>query len=349
MIVQDDKDLHAKVLNDLGIDHAITQKEFSDLKEKLYNSEKRLSEKEQDFSVCVIDYKNEIDKIRQQRVEAERKLISLDSALKTQISANEKLKEEFARVTSRLQDEKAEISQKLEWYMENQDLLDKDIDLIHQKDSRIDELKEEIRGMKSKGGDRKKINMLEKQIKDLQEALKKKNPDSISLMLDAVKPSVEDQEQYRALKKENDRLKNTLQEKDDEFDKKIRNLRLEIDKVKARYEKTRTIAIPDDLKDKRIFDLERQLQETKDYYIDRLQKVEDQKPTKSQEKVTNIKGEMKHLKEVESLKKEISNVTKSKKTLEKEIRELKKDFKDRPADLVLAINALMDEDYVFCL
>jgi chromosome segregation ATPase len=347
LVVEDEKDLHAKVLNDLGIDHAITQKEYNDLKEKLYKAEKRLADFDQESSMKEIDYKNEIDKIREQRVESERKLINLDSALKTQISMNDKLKEEFGNAMSKLQSEKDEVEQKLGWYMENQDMLGQDYEKLKEKDARIEQLKEEILSMKTKDGGKKRISSLEKQVKDLQEALTKKNPDSIPMLLNAIKPSIEEQEEYRKLKQENEKLKKTIQEKDDEFDKKIRNLRVEIDKMKARYEKTSVIPVPADVKDKRIQDLERQLQETKDYYQDRIKKLQGEKPTKSEEKISKIKGDMKQLKEVEGLKKEISDVNKSKKALEKDIRELKKQLKERPADLSLAIKALMDEDYVF--
>lgn len=349
MIVEDEKELHAKVLNDLGVSHAITQKEFNDIKEKLFRAKKLLADKEQEFIIKEIDYKNEIDKIREQRVEAERKLISLDSALKTQLAANDKLKEDFTNATTKLQGENEELSQKLEWYMENQDIIGKDVDLLKKKDDRINELKDEIRTLQAKDGGRKRMAVLEKQVKDLQEALAKKNPNSIPLMLSAVKPSLEEQEEYLKLKQENDRLKKTLQEKDDEFDKKIRNLRVEIDKMKAKYDKTKSIPLPADVKDKRIVDLERQVQETKDYYIDRIKKLEEAggKPSKAGDKTARLREEMKHLKEVEKLKKELDTVTKAKKKLEKELGTGKKGSKDKASDLVIAINALLEEDYVF--
>lgn len=342
MIVEDDKDLHTQVLNDLGIQHAITQKEYSELKEKLFKAEKQKVDQEQEFKIREIDYKSEIEKIREQRVEAERKLISLDSALKTQISAYDRLKEDFTNATTKLQSEKDEAAQKLDWYMENQDMLDKDVLLLKKKDERIDELKEEINTLKLKDGGRKRIVQLEKQVKDLEEALKKKHPDSIPMMLSAVKPSFEEEEAYRKLRQENEKLKKTLQEKDDEFDKKIRTLRLDIDKMKNKYDKSKAAPIPMDLKDKRIEDLERQVQETKDYYMTRLKKAEEEAKIGPNSKVGKLKEEMKYIKEIETLKKELDTLKKDKSKTDKKAPKSKN-------DMVLAINSLLAEDYVFAI
>lgn len=346
MIVENDKDLHAKIMNDLGVEHAITLKEFNEIKENLFKMQKLNADQKQEFMIKEIDYKSEIEKIRAQRVESERKMIGLDSALKTQLSTNEKYKEDYHNALTKLQDEKDEIQQKLDWYMENQEIIGKDDILLKQRDERISALKEEIREIKTKDGGRKRITELEKQVKDLQDALKKKNPDSIPLMLESVKPSIEEQDAYRKLMQENEKLKKTLQDKDDEFDKKIRNLRLEVDKMKTKYDKSKSTPIPEDAKDKRIQDLERQVDETKQYYQDRVKKIQESKEGPG--KVDSLKNELKHVKEIEVLKKELDSTNKAKKKLETELRATKgKPSKNTTPDLVLAINALLEEDYVF--
>jgi hypothetical protein len=317
MIVENDKDLHAKIMNDLGVEHAITKKEFTDIKEKLFKMERLNADLQQEVTIKEIDYKGEIENIRAQRVEAERKMIGLDSALKTQISTNEKFKEDYHNILTKLQDEKEETQKKLDWYMESQEIIGKDDVLLRQRDERITELKEEMREIKNKDGGRKRIVELEKQVKDLQEALKKRNPDSIPLMLESVKPSIAEQDAYRKLTQENERLKKTLQDKDDEFDKKIRNLRLEVDKMKSKYDKSKATSMPEDSKDKRIQDLERQVDETKQYYQDRVKKIQEGKDGPG--KVENLKNELKHTKEIEILKKELDSTYKAKKKLEKEL------------------------------
>ncbi|MDQ7026009.1 MAG: hypothetical protein Q9P44_10670 [Anaerolineae bacterium] len=291
-----------------------------------------------------IEYKNEISKIRELRVESERKMISLDSALQTQLGTNDKIKEDHHKALSKLMDDKEEIKMKLDWYMENQDIIGEDRDLLKQREGRIDELKEEMRNMKSKDGGRKKVTLLEKQVRDLQEALKKRNPDSLPLLLESVKPSIEEQDEYRRLQQENEKLKRTLQDKDNEFDQKIRNLRVEIDKMKIKYEKNKSASLPEDVKDQRITDLERQVQETKDYYIERMKESKG-----NPDRISQIKGDMKSLKEIEVLKKELNSITKTKKKMDKEIRSLKQSSKNSSPSLSGAINTLLKKDYLFCI
>ena len=62
LIVGEDKDLHTRIMNNLGVEHAITQKEFTAMKEKLFRIEKENGDLKHEFSIREIEYKNEIEK-----------------------------------------------------------------------------------------------------------------------------------------------------------------------------------------------------------------------------------------------------------------------------------------------
>ena len=351
LVAEDDKDLHVKNVKDLGANHVISKKELDEMRERLFKAEKARLDLEQEMTMKEVEYKSEIENLRLQKLESERKLIGMDSALKTQIIENDKLKGDYSNSLNKINTEKEDINLKLKWYMENQGIIEKDSDALQQKDIRIEQLKEEIKSIQAKDGGRKRMATLEKQVKDLQGALAAKNPDSIPLMLNAVKPSFEEKEEYRILKEQNESLKKALQEKDAEFDKRIRTLRIEIDKMKDKYESTKTAGLPEGVKDKRIQDLERQLQETKDYYIDRLKKLEQKTGTAGiiNEKKAQIKDEMAYLKEIERLKKENESLKRTPSKFDKNGKEIKINSKEKSTDFIGTINKLMNEDYIFCL
>ena len=303
---------------------------------------------DQEFTIKEVNYKQEIERIRTERIEAERKMIGLDSALKSQISAANNAQEGYSNSLEKLQTERDEAIQKLEWYMENQNIIDEDQDKIKVKDDRISELKGELNTLKSKDNGRQRINALEKQVRDLQSALAKKNPDSIPLMLEAVQPSIAEQEEYRKLISQNQKLQKQLQDKDDDFDRKLRNLRLETDKMKANYEKSKSRPVPEDVKDRRIEDLERQVQDTKDYYLDKIKKLQATDGAKVKggeafDRKTQIKEEMHLLNKIETLQKENESLKKASK------KQQSTQGGAKPADISLSIDALINEDYSFCL
>lgn len=49
LIVKEEKDLHTQIMNDLGIEHAITQKEFISMKERLFKTEHENGDQKQEF------------------------------------------------------------------------------------------------------------------------------------------------------------------------------------------------------------------------------------------------------------------------------------------------------------
>lgn len=84
------------------------------------------------------------------------------------------------------------LTSKIEWFSENQKLLDHDCELLRSRESEIVLLKEKItslqqerqrEGSKSRGADAKRIQQLERHIKDLENVIQKRFPNSLSALI----------------------------------------------------------------------------------------------------------------------------------------------------------------------
>jgi hypothetical protein len=147
---------------------------------------------------------------------------------------------------------------KLLWYVENQQLINNYEQESIKHKQQITQLNEQIsmlerlvpkdlrakHGIKTLGTgirprpvDLRKIKSLEQQVHDLQELMKSKYPDSISGLIQATKPNIEDTELIHELRSTISQLQNELEQKEEEMMKKLRSLRLEHDQIRAGYEK----------------------------------------------------------------------------------------------------------------
>jgi predicted nucleic acid-binding Zn-ribbon protein len=106
--------------------------------------------------------------------------------------------------------------------------------------------------------DNKKIKELEKEIKILENTLKDKHPNNLSNLLRAVKPSFEDQEETRILKKTIDDLQNEIDKREKEYDNKIRSLRQEYERFKIKKSPSK-----ENLKNEQIKEYEKQIEQLK--------------------------------------------------------------------------------------
>ena len=84
------------------------------------------------------------------------------------------------------------LTRKLEWYTENQRLLDKDCELLHSKEEEISNLKEKIASLEGEGKKRsalsrateaRRVQQLEHQVKELENIIKKRFPNSLSALI----------------------------------------------------------------------------------------------------------------------------------------------------------------------
>ena len=109
----------------------------------------------------------------------------------------------------------------------------------------------------------KKTRDLEKKCKLLEETIKAKNPNSIPMMLQAVKETTTlDKSEVSDLKSRIKSLEVQLDEQDKDFERKLRTLRQETERVREQYEAKQGKG-PDA---KRVAELEGELEQTKLYY-----------------------------------------------------------------------------------
>ena len=84
------------------------------------------------------------------------------------------------------------LNQKLEWYAENQRLLDKDTELFHSKEEEIASLRERLsslngegkkKSVQSRAAEARRVQQLESQVKELENIIKKRFPNSLSALI----------------------------------------------------------------------------------------------------------------------------------------------------------------------
>ena len=91
------------------------------------------------------------------------------------------------------QEELSALNQKLEWYAENQRLLDKDYELLHSKEEEIAILREKLaafvegegkkKSTQSRGAEARRVQQLEHQVKELENIIKRRFPNSLSALI----------------------------------------------------------------------------------------------------------------------------------------------------------------------
>lgn len=119
------------------------------------------------------------------------------------------------------------------------------------------------------------IRELERRCKIYEETIKSKNPNSVAMLIQASKnaqPMTEEEEQSK--KQLNFRIKQLegeIDEKDKDFERRLRALRQEQERMRQVYEDR--AANPAEAA--KVNDLEKELQRTKDYYHKRIRELED--------------------------------------------------------------------------
>ncbi|XP_005995113.1 centrosomal protein of 162 kDa isoform X2 [Latimeria chalumnae] len=159
----------------------------------------------------------------------------------------ENYKQEIARLNKRLQ-----------WYAENQELLDKDAARLKNANSEIEKLKEQVgkltvevgdrnfqqqKRLKDRAADAKRIQDLERQVKEMEEIIRRRHPNSLpALIYAAASASTADTEMLAKpntvafLERRIKKLETDLEGKDEEAKKSLRTMEQHYQKMKIQYE-----------------------------------------------------------------------------------------------------------------
>eukprot|EP00667_Euglena_gracilis_P002623 EG_transcript_2627 len=184
------------------------------------------------------------------------------------------------------------LQSQIRWYVENQDMVTKNDELLAAQAQTIDNLRQrvlELEGPAKEAGRGEaglKARYYQKRIAELEEALRRaekgQRDDDIPALIRAVKPTMEETQQQKLLQKKVQQLQQELDDQTAKSEKALRVLRLESDRLKTSYE-TRIAQMEDDMKmrlrgatSKKVQELTRQLDEARTYYSKKVRELEAQ-------------------------------------------------------------------------
>ncbi|XP_062428778.1 centrosomal protein of 162 kDa isoform X2 [Rhea pennata] len=151
----------------------------------------------------------------------------------------------------------AHLKRRLQWYAENQDLLDKDAACLKEAREEIEKLKLEVEKLRTEAGnqsaqqkkrlgdraaDAKRIQDLERQIKEMEGILKRRYPNSLPALIYAAAAAEKSNDLSAKthtvdfLEKRIKKLETELEGKDDEAKKSLRAMEQQFQKIKVQYE-----------------------------------------------------------------------------------------------------------------
>ncbi|XP_007668924.2 centrosomal protein of 162 kDa isoform X1 [Ornithorhynchus anatinus] len=234
-VAQDPEPKRNMSFTELLTDLRAVQKENSNLQEEL----KRLKQDKQALEVDLGQMKRERDLAKDQVV-----YTSDEKEYKIKI-VEETHKQEIGRLQKRLQ-----------WYAENQDLLDKDATRLREANEEIEKLKLQVEKLKTEAGDQsaqqkirlkdravdaKKIQDLQRQVKEMEGILKRRYPNSLPALIFAASAEgdgdTSTKNRVEFMEKRIRKLEADLEGKDEEAKKSLRTMEQQFQKIKIQYER----------------------------------------------------------------------------------------------------------------
>ncbi|XP_071136252.1 centrosomal protein of 162 kDa-like [Mytilus edulis] len=223
---------------------AILEAEFKEAKRQEENAKRELSV----LQKTKVELEQHIDQIIKEK-EQLRKKLEESKGLKS---------EEAKEIEEKYIKENEKISRKLKWYAENQQILDKDAKILKEKEEEIAKLKVRIEELKSETGkkkeenktrakeranDAKKIQDLQRQVKEMEQIIRRRHPNSLpALIMTAAiaseeKPgSLERTPTVIVLENQLKKLEAELETKDEESERMLRSVEQKYHTVKLQYE-----------------------------------------------------------------------------------------------------------------
>ncbi|XP_018885777.3 centrosomal protein of 162 kDa isoform X1 [Gorilla gorilla gorilla] len=231
-VVEDSEPTRNQNFTDLLAELRMAQKE----KDSLLEDIKRLK---QDKQALEVDF----EKMKKERDQAKDQIAYVTGEKLYEIKILEEThKQEISRLQKRLQ-----------WYAENQELLDKDALRLREANEEIEKLKLEIEKLKAESGnpsirqkirlkdkaaDAKKIQDLERQVKEMEGILKRRYPNSLPALILAASAAGDtvDKNTVEFMEKRIKKLEADLEGKDEDAKKSLRTMEQQFQKMKIQYE-----------------------------------------------------------------------------------------------------------------
>ncbi|XP_063522444.1 centrosomal protein of 162 kDa isoform X3 [Pongo pygmaeus] len=205
-------------------------------KDSLLEDIKRLKQDKQALEV-------DLEKMKKERDQAKDQIAYVTGEKLYEIKILEEThKQEISRLQKRLQ-----------WYAENQELLDKDALRLREANEEIEKLELEIEKLKAESGnpsvqqkirlkdkaaDAKKIQDLERQVKEMEGILKRRYPNSLPALILAASAAGDtvDKNTVEFMEKRIKKLEADLEGKDEDAKKSLRTMEQQFQKMKIQYE-----------------------------------------------------------------------------------------------------------------
>ncbi|GIL58163.1 hypothetical protein Vafri_13015 [Volvox africanus] len=174
---------------------------------------------------------------------------------------------------------------KLNWYAENQELLNKNDDLVSEQRETIKQLQARLvlyEGSSGKGSAanrvaaaQARVRELEAQVEQLNKALRSRAPgNSLAAVVAAARPLPEETQLVSELREQVEELEDKLRRKDEEFELQLRSYQQQFEKLKTQYsERANRLEAVSKVRC-RVKDLERQLEDQKNIFRRRVQELE---------------------------------------------------------------------------
>ncbi|XP_045660467.1 centrosomal protein of 162 kDa isoform X2 [Ursus americanus] len=231
-VVEDSEPTKTQNFTDLLAELRVAQKEKNNLLEDI----KRLKQDKQALEVDLEKMKKERDQAKDQIAYATgEKLYEIKILEETH-------KQEISHLQKRLQ-----------WYAENQELLDKDAVRLKEANEEIEKLRLEVKKLKAESGnpsipqkirlkekaaDAKKIQDLERQVKEMEGILKRRYPNSLPALILAASAAGDtvDRNTVDFMEKRIKKLEADLEGRDEEAKKSLRTMEQQFQKMKIQYE-----------------------------------------------------------------------------------------------------------------
>ena len=227
------EEVDMQATNVMGLGQSISQKQLTELYAKLKELQESNENSKKDLSLKATQMKAQITKIRDEKLEVEKKLFDTEFALTEKETHISQLKDEKASEVEKLQTQVTELTDKVEWFRSNQKLLSADESEQRDAFKKMQELQEQVDRSKD---DKKRLRELEKKCKLLQETVQSKDPNSLQLLIAATKAEEVEDTGKHEMKGKITRLEEEMEFQAKEHEKKILSLRQEMEKIRQHYE-----------------------------------------------------------------------------------------------------------------
>jgi len=186
------EEVNMQAQNVMGSGQAISQKQLAELHEKLKELQRQADNAKSDLSVQANQFRSQIQRLRDDKQEAEKQLYEAEFAVGGKDKEIEALRDEKSALIQNHEDKAKELEDRLAFFRENQRLLSEGADEEKSNFRELQDLKQQL--VKAKE-DKKRLAELEKKCRLLEETTKNKNPNSIGMLIQAAKADAVTEEQ----------------------------------------------------------------------------------------------------------------------------------------------------------